>query len=135
MRAIIAESYERIHRSNLIGMGIIPLQYLQGQSADTLQLTGRESYTIDMPRDLLPGQLVNVKVCCPDTHTHPVLVAYFCFTRPDCAIVFFSNCFHFLFVQLSDGRSFQVKARFDTDVEVKYFKHGGILNYMVRKLL
>ena len=78
VRAIIAESYERIHRSNLIGMGIIPLQYLQGQSAETLQLTGRESYSIDMPHDLLPGQLVDVKVYCPDTHPPSSCVCICC---------------------------------------------------------
>ena len=76
-------------------MGIIPLQYLQGQSADTLQLTGRESYTIDMPRDLLPGQLVNVKVCCPDTHTQYWLLIFVLhgLTVPS---VFFFKLFSFL---------------------------------------
>ena len=47
VRAVIAESYERIHRSNLVGMGILPLQYLPGQSASSLGLTGRETFTID----------------------------------------------------------------------------------------
>ena len=63
MRAVIAESYERIHRSNLVGMGIIPFQYIQGENATTLGLTGKESYTIDLPQNLQPGQQVEVKVC------------------------------------------------------------------------
>nr|QIE05297.1 aconitase ACO1 [Halisarca dujardinii] len=96
VKAVLAESYERIHRSNLIGMGIIPLQYLEGQCASTLGLSGRESFSIQVPADLRAGQLLTVK--------------------------------------LSDGRSFQARARFDTDVEVLYFRHGGILNYMIRKM-
>ena len=59
---MIAESYERIHRSNLVGMGIIPFQYLDGQTAASLALTGRESLTIDLPQNLQPGQNVDVKV-------------------------------------------------------------------------
>ncbi|KAK3096001.1 hypothetical protein FSP39_021854 [Pinctada imbricata] len=97
IRAVIAESYERIHRSNLVGMGIIPLQYLPGDTAESLGLTGKETYTIDIPANLTAGQNVNVK--------------------------------------LSDGRTFQVKCRFDTDVELTYFRHGGILNYMIRRML
>jgi aconitate hydratase len=61
VRAVIAVSFERIHRSNLIGMGIIPLQYLDGQSADSLGLTGRERYTILLPKDVKPGQNVHVQ--------------------------------------------------------------------------
>lgn len=97
IRAVLAESYERIHRSNLVGMGVVPLQYLEGQSAATLGLTGREGYSIGLPEKLSPGQVVDVK--------------------------------------LDDGRSFQAKARFDTDVELMYFSNGGILNYMIRKML
>ena len=62
IRAVIAESYERIHRTNLIGMGIIPLQYLEGQSASSLQLTGREVYTIHVPQCLRPGHVIDVSV-------------------------------------------------------------------------
>lgn len=62
VRAVIAESFERIHRSNLVGMGIVPLEYLEGQSASTLQLTGREVYTIRVPEDLRPGHIVDVSV-------------------------------------------------------------------------
>ena len=59
---MIAESYERIHRSNLVGMGIVPLQYKPGDSAESLGLTGKESYTIELPSEITPGQLVPVKV-------------------------------------------------------------------------
>ena len=62
MKAVIAESYERIHRSNLVGMGIIPFQYLEGQTATSLGLTGKETITIDLPQNLQPGQMVEVKV-------------------------------------------------------------------------
>ena len=98
IRAVIAETYERIHRSNLVGMGIVPLQYLEGQNADSLGLTGREKFTIDIPNDLRPGQTLDVKV---------------------------------------DGgqKSFEVIARFDTALELTYYKNGGILNYMIRKLI
>jgi len=60
---VLAESFERIHRSNLIGMGIIPLQYKDGDSADSLQLTGQETFTIDLPDDLQTRQDVTVHVC------------------------------------------------------------------------
>ncbi|XP_025080902.1 cytoplasmic aconitate hydratase-like isoform X2 [Pomacea canaliculata] len=97
VRAVIAESYERIHRSNLVGMGIMPLEYLPGQSAESLGLTGKETFSIPLPADLETGQILDV--------------------------------------QVSDGRTFRVKARFDTVVELTYFRHGGILNYMVRQML
>lgn len=63
IKAVIAESFERIHRSNLVGMGIIPLQFLPGQNAETLNLTGRESYNISLPAEgLKPGQHITVEV-------------------------------------------------------------------------
>jgi len=96
IKAVIAESYERIHRSNLVGMGIAPLQYLEGDNATTLNLSGEETYRIEIPEKLTPGQLITVKV--------------------------------------NGDRSFQVKARFDTDLELVYYKNGGILNYMIRKI-
>ncbi|KAF3836799.1 hypothetical protein F7725_004263 [Dissostichus mawsoni] len=89
-------SYERIHRSNLVGMGVIPLEYLAGDSAESLGLSGRERYTILIPEPLTPRMLVDVK--------------------------------------LDTGKTFQVRMRFDTDVELTYFHHGGILNYMIRKM-
>ncbi|XP_029311041.1 cytoplasmic aconitate hydratase [Cottoperca gobio] len=96
IKAVVAESYERIHRSNLVGMGVIPLEYLAGDTADSLGLTGRERYTIIIPEQLTPRMLVEVK--------------------------------------LDTGKTFQVRMRFDTDVELTYFQHGGILNYMIRKM-
>ena len=62
VKAVIAESFERIHRSNLVGMGIVPLQYLEGQTAATLGLNGTESYSIELPEQLTPGQRLTVKV-------------------------------------------------------------------------
>ncbi|CAG0894963.1 unnamed protein product [Darwinula stevensoni] len=97
IKAVIAESFERIHRSNLVGMGIMPLEFLPGESPDTLGLTGKETFCIDIPRDLKPKQTLTVKV--------------------------------------SGGQEFGAVARFDTDVELTYFRHGGILNYMIRKML
>ncbi|XP_034712309.1 cytoplasmic aconitate hydratase [Etheostoma cragini] len=96
IKAVVAESYERIHRSNLVGMGVIPLEYLDGDTADSLGLTGRERYTIIIPEQLTPRMIVDVK--------------------------------------LDTGKTFQVRMRFDTDVELTYFRHGGILNYMIRKM-
>ncbi|XP_074108052.1 cytoplasmic aconitate hydratase [Cotesia typhae] len=97
IRAIIAESYERIHRSNLVGMGIVPLQYLPGQTAETLGLTGFELFDIDIPVDCQPHQQITVRT---DT-----------------------------------GKKFDVIVRFDTEVDLTYFKHGGILNYMIRTMI
>ncbi|XP_033124180.1 cytoplasmic aconitate hydratase-like isoform X2 [Anneissia japonica] len=97
VKAVIAESYERIHRSNLVGMGIIPLQYLTGQTAESLGLTGKEKYTLSIPDNVQAGQKINV--------------------------------------QVDDNKTFEVIVRFDTDVELTYFKHGGILNYMIRQML
>ncbi|MFP4151740.1 MAG: aconitate hydratase AcnA [Alkalispirochaeta sp.] len=62
VRAVIAESFERIHRSNLVGMGVLPLQYMPGENAETLGLTGFETYSIDVDDDLKPGQEVTVSV-------------------------------------------------------------------------
>lgn len=57
---MIAESFERIHRSNLVGMGLVPLQFLPGQNAETLGLSGKESYSINLPKHLTPGQNIQV---------------------------------------------------------------------------
>jgi aconitate hydratase len=97
VRAVIAESYERIHRSNLVGMGVLPLQFLEGQSADSLGLTGLEDYSIELQEGKLKvGELVQV--------------------------------------QVSGGKSFQARARLDTDLELEYYRHGGILHYVVRQI-
>ncbi|KAJ8684287.1 hypothetical protein QAD02_020079 [Eretmocerus hayati] len=97
IRAVIAESYERIHRSNLVGMGIVPLQYLPGQSTESIGLTGYELFDIDIPDNLQPGQKLKVKT--------------------------------------DKGHDFDVLVRFDTEVDLTYFKHGGILNYMIRRMI
>jgi len=96
--AIIAVSFERIHRSNLVGMGIVPLQFLHGDDAEKHGLTGKETYDIDLT-------------------SHPLHVG------------------QHLTVKVSTGATFQVRLRLDTEVEITYFKHGGILPYVLRKLL
>ncbi|KAH8267274.1 hypothetical protein KR018_000675, partial [Drosophila ironensis] len=97
IKAIIAESYERIHRSNLVGVGVIPLQFLPGQSAETLKLTGLELYDIILPKSgLKPGQRIQVN---------------------------------------AGGTKFETILRFDTEVDITYYRNGGILPYMVRKML
>ncbi|XP_060517450.1 cytoplasmic aconitate hydratase-like [Cylas formicarius] len=97
VRAVIAESFERIHRSNLVGMGLIPLQFLPGENADTLGLTGKEVYNIELPENLKPLDRITVST---DT-----------------------------------GKKFKVLLRFETEVDLLFYRHGGILNYMVRKML
>ncbi|EAZ79597.1 aconitate hydratase AcnA [Algoriphagus machipongonensis] len=102
IKAVIAESYERIHRSNLVGMGVLPLQFVAGESADSLGLTGLESFTIlGIENGLKPGQLFDAKAVD------------------------------------KDGKEidFKVKSRLDSDVEIAYYKHGGILNYVLRNFL
>uniref|UniRef100_A0A1I8Q0Q1 Cytoplasmic aconitate hydratase n=1 Tax=Stomoxys calcitrans TaxID=35570 RepID=A0A1I8Q0Q1_STOCA len=97
IKAVIAESYERIHRSNLVGMGIVPLQFLPGQNAESLNLNGREQYNINIPTDnIKPGQKIQVE---------------------------------------ADGNVFETILRFDTEVDIEYYRNGGILNYMIRKML
>lgn len=98
IRAVIAESFERIHRSNLVGMGILPLEFQNGESADSLGLTGKEQFSIDLKNgNMKPNDVFEVKV--------------------------------------KGGKSFKVKSRIDTDIEVEYFKHGGILQYVIRNLI
>ena len=101
VRAVIAESYERIHRSNLVGMGVLPLQFEAGQSVASLGLTGRESFSIG---GIAEGLTVGA--------TLPVLA------RAD------------------DGteRRFNVRARLDGPIEVGYYRQGGILPAVLRRL-
>jgi aconitate hydratase len=102
VRAVIAESYERIHRSNLIGMGVLPLEFAAGQSRESLGLTGEETYTIRGIADgLAPGKRVRVSVKSDD----------------------------------GSEKSFEALARIDTAVELDYYRHGGILQYVLRQLL
>jgi aconitate hydratase len=101
IRAVIAESYERIHRSNLVGMGVLPLQFAPGDSASSLGLTGRESYTIGGLADgLVPRARLRVVA------------------RDD------------------DGseRSFEAVARLDGPIELDYWRQGGILQAVLRRL-
>jgi aconitate hydratase len=100
VRAVIAESFERIHRSNLIGMGVLPLQFAEGVSWKSLNLTGAESVTIRNVAALLPRQVVSVDIAYPD----------------------------------GAKRSFEAKVRIDTENELDYYKHGGILHYVLRSL-
>ena len=102
VRAAIAESFERIHRSNLIGMGILPLQFLDGQSAASLGLTGRERFDITgIEGGVEAGQDVAVRAVADDgTET-----------------------------------AFAVRCRVDTPVEAEYYRHGGILQFVLRQLL
>jgi aconitate hydratase len=106
VRAVVAESYERIHRSNLIGMGILPLQFRHGESADTLGLTGRERFDIPGLGALLSGG---------PARGSEVLVR----------------------ASEDSGRTreFRAVVRIDTPQEARYFAHGGILPYVLRRLL
>jgi aconitate hydratase len=104
VKAVIAESYERIHRSNLIGMGVLPLQYPVGATADSLGLDGTESFSITGIDSLNNG------------------------TTPDTVKVVANT---------TNGESIEFDAvvRIDTPGEADYFRHGGILQYVLRSLL
>ena len=102
VRAVIAESFERIHRSNLVGMGVLPVQFKSGQNAEGLGLTGLEKLTLaGLAGELRPRQDLTVQV------------------------------------QRADGRkeSFPVTARLDSPVEINYYRNGGILHTVLRKML
>jgi aconitate hydratase len=97
VRAVIAQSFERIHRSNLVGMGVLPLQFKPGESVQLLGLTGRERFTITglAGREAIPRELI----------------------------------------VRADEREFPVTVRIDTPREQRYFRHGGILQFVLRELL
>ncbi|MBT8060276.1 MAG: aconitate hydratase AcnA, partial [Gammaproteobacteria bacterium] len=99
VRAVITESFERIHRSNLVGMGVLPLNFMPGESADSLGLTGKETYDIEGLGD---GSSDSVTVT----------------------------------ATTDDGQvtSFQARVRIDTPKEADYYRHGGILHYVLRQL-
>ena len=99
VKAVIAQSYERIHRSNLIGMGVLPLQYLEGQSAQSLNLTGDELFSISGIEELNSGST-----------PREVTVSY-------------------------GAKSFRALVRIDTPGEADYYRHGGIMQYVLRSLL
>jgi aconitate hydratase len=106
VRAVIAETFERIHRSNLVGMGVMPLEFLEGQNVDSLGLTGREVFDID---GLAAGVASGFK------------------GGREVAVRATSD----------DGKvtEFKARVRLDTPQEVEYYRHGGILHYVLRQLL
>ena len=97
IKAVIAESYERIHRSNLLGMGILPLQFKDGDTSETLGFNGDEQFSIDRGQKLTVNQEVTVS-----TNT---------------------------------GKTFTCTTRLDTEPEIAYYTNGGILQYVLRKLV
>ncbi|MFO7305397.1 MAG: aconitate hydratase AcnA [Gammaproteobacteria bacterium] len=106
VRAVIAESFERIHRSNLVGMGVLPLQFQTGESAASLQLSGEEIFDIVGLADAVRAHFANGKVLTVRAR------------RPN-----------------GDVTEFQVFARIDTPKEAQYYRHGGILQYALRQLI
>jgi len=101
VKAVIARSFERIHRSNLVGMGVLPLQFTGGDSAQSLALKGDEIIDITGLDDIHPQQELQLKIRKPD----------------------------------GSERTIAVKSRIDTAIEVDYYKHGGILPYVLRELI
>ena len=101
VRAVIAESYERIHRSNLVGMGVLPLEFKPGETAESLGITGHESFTVEGASKLAPRAKLRVHA------------------RDD----------------RGKEKVFEVVARADTPEEVAYYRHGGILPYVLRQML
>jgi aconitate hydratase len=101
VRVVIAESYERIHRSNLVGMGVLPLEFKPGETRESLGLTGHEVFNIEGIAALSPKKLITVKAKLPG----------------------------------GQEKTFQAIARADTPEEVVYYKHGGILPYVLRQML
>jgi len=102
VKAVIAESYERIHRSNLVGMGVLPLEYRKGETAESLGLTGKETFDITgIAGPIKPLQEMQVTA------------------------------------RSEDGTSvqFTVVARLDSAIEIEYYRHGGILQYVLRQFL
>jgi aconitate hydratase len=101
VRAVIAQSFERIHRSNLVGMGVLPCQFLEGVNAATLGLTGAETFTLKGLAELTARQSL------------------------------------YLLIKYSSGEEKEVPLllRIDTPIEVDYYRHGGILPYVLRQLM
>lgn len=100
VKAVITESFERIHRSNLIGMGILPLQFKEGTTRKTLKLDGSERISIEISDKLTPGAMVPVTI-----------------ERQD-----------------GDIEKIETLCRIDTADELEYYKNGGILQYVLRKI-
>jgi len=102
VEAVIAESYERIHRSNLVGMGVLPLEYKKGETAQSLGLTGKETFTITgLSGKIKPLQEMQV------------------------------------IAKKEDGTEikFNAIARMDSQIEIEYYRNGGILQYVLRQFL
>ena len=101
VRAVVCESFERIHRSNLIGMGVLPLQFKEGDGVESLGLNGSETYdVIGLNDELKAQQELTLRI-----------------TRAD-----------------GNSSELPVLCRVDTDIEVEYYRHGGILTYVLRQL-
>ncbi len=105
VKAVLAESFERIHRSNLIGMGVVPLTYMDGESAVSLGLTGNETFSILGLKDI------------ESTMSDPIKVTVVASTED------------------KENLRFSALARLDTPKEIEYYKHGGILQYVLRKMV
>jgi aconitate hydratase len=102
VKAVVAASFERIHRSNLVGMGVLPLQFAEGTTAQSLGLDGSEKFSITGLSDSIkPGQQVTLEI--EDKN--------------------------------AEKRSVPVKLRIDTPIEIDYYRHGGILPFVLRQLL
>jgi aconitate hydratase len=101
VKAVITRSFERIHRSNLVGMGVLPLQFTGTDTAQSLGLTGEETIDVMLPADIQPQQEMQLKIRKPD----------------------------------GSEKQITVKSRIDTAIEVEYYKHGGILPYVLREII
>lgn len=102
VKAVVAKSFERIHRSNLIGMGVLPLQFPEGISDESLGLTGEETFSLtELSDHLQPGQAVPMEIKSPDGSRQTV----------------------------------HLTVRIDTEIEIEYYRHGGILQYVLRDIL
>jgi aconitate hydratase len=104
VKAVVAQSFERIHRSNLIGMGILPLEFVDGQSTDTLGLSGHESFSVLGLTEAFATNFSGGK--------HLTVRAE----------------------QNGETKEFQVQIRIDTPQEALYYRHGGILQYVLRSI-
>jgi aconitate hydratase len=125
VRAVIAESFERIHRSNLVGMGILPLQFESGQNAESLGLTGEE--TFDFPHLAMRLKAMRNGQAIQEVE---ILAKHFREERTSDA--------RFMFIKAisPDGKTteFGARIRIDTPQEIEYYEHGGILQYVLRQL-
>jgi len=101
VKAVIAESYERIHRSNLVMMGILPLQFIHGETADNLGLTGEETFEVQINDAVKPREIITV------------------------------------IAKSKNGLEIKLMAlvRFDSEIDVDYYRHGGILQMVLRQKL